>query len=157
LNKLAKHILAAGVLFQCLAASATGLPVWPEYFLSGSDLQDHCRKSSAFCEGYVIGIVDHESQTKDANSNIAFYFELDSRVAHGFAQKHFCLPAGVQSSQLTQVVIKYLSENPKELHKDASTLTSHALGDAFSCKGHDIKLFPDATVDYKSANQPKGR
>ncbi|MFP6801731.1 MAG: Rap1a/Tai family immunity protein, partial [Pseudomonadales bacterium] len=46
----------------------------------------------------------------------------------------FCVPEGengVTAGQLRKIVVKYLNENPEELHLTAGSLVSNALNEAF--------------------------
>ncbi len=47
--------------------------------------------------------------------------------------KKFCLPEAAKNDQLIRVSIKYLEDNPAELHKPATFLLQMAFIDAFPC------------------------
>ncbi|MNO49574.1 hypothetical protein D3C76_399290 [compost metagenome] len=51
-------------------------------------------------------------------------------------EKQTCLPlSGISNGQTARVVVKYLKENPEQLHQDEGILTLLALRHAFPCKG----------------------
>jgi len=45
-----------------------------------------------------------------------------------------CVPNSSSGDQLLRIVIKYLQENPQDLHKGASGLIGNALARAFPCE-----------------------
>ena len=46
----------------------------------------------------------------------------------------FCLPGdGIPVIQAVRVVVKYLSDNPQDLHEDGMALTINALKASFPC------------------------
>ncbi|WP_223592418.1 Rap1a/Tai family immunity protein [Pseudomonas sp. A-R-19] len=45
-----------------------------------------------------------------------------------------CFPKGVTTGQGARVVVKYLKDNPEELHEDATSLIFFAYHKAFPCK-----------------------
>src|SRR5262249_27028696 len=72
------------------------------------------------CEGYIAGIHD---ATMFAAVNVN---AKTSRVP-------YCLPTGVEMSQMIRVVKKSLEDNPAQLHLPSSVLVVRALKDAFPC------------------------
>jgi len=122
-----KFFLSIMLVFSSNCTLATGIPVYPIFTLSGNELQSMCDKSNDACLGYVIGIIDHESMVKDANSNIAFYFQLGDRTAGSFAQQAFCFSRGVTTQQNVSILRKYLADNPDKLHTNAVKLVTNAL------------------------------
>ncbi len=53
----------------------------------------------------------------------------------GTGRQTFCLPEAGGINQLIRVTIKYIEDNPAELHKNASILVQFALKEAFPCIG----------------------
>jgi len=51
----------------------------------------------------------------------------------GTEKQTYCLPEAAENNQLIRVTIKYLEDNPAELHKNASLLVQFALIEAFPC------------------------
>jgi hypothetical protein len=45
-----------------------------------------------------------------------------------------CLPAAATVGQLSAVVLRYLRQNPAQLHRDSSNLVREALQQAFPCR-----------------------
>jgi len=84
-------------------------------FYSGNELKENCNKpSSSFgrglCHGYVAGIID-------AGSGILF-----------------CVPSNATLGQTTDMVIKYINENPAQLHNSADRIVVSAIAKDFPCK-----------------------
>jgi hypothetical protein len=109
-------VLTACVLFAGVQASAASS------FYDGNQLYALCtdtnRASAALtegmCRGYVMGVVDQAA----------------GQALYG---QHICLPNGVSAVQATDVVVRYLRENPAERHIGAGTLAAKALGIGFPC------------------------
>ena len=100
-------VLAISLLFVTPQLSA--------YWGTGNDLKDQCSRAGndpfkGVCYGYVSGVTD------------------------SWEGGLFCIPTGVQRSQLVEVVKKYLDENPGKLHESGSTLVINALRMSFPCK-----------------------
>jgi hypothetical protein len=105
-----KKLFLLLILALPLAANSQG-----GNFQNGNKLKTHCAKeggfSDGFCMGYIIGVADNRS----------FYI---------------CAPGGsggVTQGQFTDIVKKYLNDNPAQLHKDADVLVLDALTQAFPC------------------------
>ena len=47
---------------------------------------------------------------------------------------HFCMPEQVKMEQLRRIFIKYVADNPHELHASASSIVLVSLIEAFPCK-----------------------
>ncbi len=84
-------------------------------FQNGNKLKSHCMGangfSDGFCMGYVIGVADSNSLIICSPGG----------------------PGGVTQGQYTDIVKKYLNENPAQLHRDADVLVLDALKKAFPC------------------------
>mgnify|MGYP005988653749 CR=1 FL=1 len=81
---------------------------------SGNTLLEACERDDAsfregVCYGYVYGVVD---------------------VLSG---EQFCAPSNVTASQFVNIVIKYLKQNPENLHYNAAVLVAFALAQVFPC------------------------
>jgi hypothetical protein len=86
-------------------------------FNRGNDLKQVCEQkdnlfSAGFCLGYVIGVSD----------------SLDYQVCAPGG------PGGVTQGQFRDIVVKYLSDNPSQLHLHADILVLTALRQAFPCQ-----------------------
>ncbi|MBC8267156.1 MAG: hypothetical protein H8E36_00210 [Rhodospirillaceae bacterium] len=99
-----------------LIALLVGLasPAWASYF-KGNDLHKVCQSSSNedVCSGYIMGIVDATAWTK---ADIAF-----------------CVPKDSSLRQATDIVTKWLNENPEHRHLSAAGLVITALTLAWPC------------------------
>jgi hypothetical protein len=80
--------------------------------------------SSMHCLGYLDGLVDMNDIFK-------------SNVLKNPSQGLICLPKDkrVTVGELAKIVVKYLEDNPTQLHESAGALATVALGKAFPCKG----------------------
>lgn len=84
-------------------------------FETGNGLKADCTKGTAvgtsYCMGYIVGVADSNSYL-------------------------ICAPGGsrgVTVGQFVDIAMKYLNDNPAELHKDADVLVLNALQQAFPC------------------------
>jgi len=117
-----KYLLTIVLLFSSNQASAATV------FYSGNEMLKMCEAyfsetgsvvDANVCVGYVTGI--HDGQ-------IVF-------SGWGDMKKTICLPgSGVKGGQLVRIVIKYLQENPEDLHLTAGSLVVNALVIAFPCE-----------------------
>jgi hypothetical protein len=74
--------------------------------------------SSLYWAGYISGFVDSYQITYPGNKPTLF-----------------CVPQqGIENGQMARIVIKYLNDNPKDLHQSARLCLIHSLQDAFPCK-----------------------
>ena len=83
-------------------------------FKTGNKLVENCEPDDATftdgeCYGYVFGVFDVMQDVK------------------------VCEPVGVTGKQLTEIVRKYLKENPENLHLNAAFLVTLALSEVFPC------------------------
>ena len=103
--------------------------------IDGSKLLDDCQEAIRFqenknapsinfssvniCTGYILGI-------SDLHANFV------SSVGC-FDPPFFCKPPPADLEQLVKIVVKFLKENPQDLHFQGSVLTMAALKEAFPC------------------------
>ncbi len=113
-----RAVLAAIVTVLPVANGAKGEEV--SRYLSGNDLLQVCRTSTAFCYGYVVGVYD-------ANQAIGWPRTV-------VLAPRPCLSRKVDSSQIGDVVRVWLEKNPAQRHMNAAGLTIMALVEAFPCK-----------------------
>jgi len=114
-----RNITLVTFLLVLLLASANATP---ESFESGNELLSACKKQegsfgSAYCMAYIAAVSDSH----------------DTWVNWGYIPKRTCTPEKVTVGQLELVTVKYLEENPQELHLGASSLVLNALTLAFPC------------------------
>jgi hypothetical protein len=104
----------------------TAFAAWPApskaYFISGNDLWEFCdpakgEAGKAGCSGFILGVVDGQG---------AFTSED--------AAKYFCIPEGVQGSQLRAIVTTHLQTKPATRHQPAAFLITEALMAAYPCR-----------------------
>jgi hypothetical protein len=96
------------------------------HFKTGLALLEECEPLAASyeaweCHGYIEGIHDAHN-TYEASTHM---------------MPKFCMPKGVNSTQLVKVVVKHLNEHPEELHLTASSLVSEAFSVAFPASVKD--------------------
>lgn len=82
---------------------------------NGSGIHEACSKGTDFASGFCLGYV--------AGSFDAVDF---SKIA--------CIPAGVTTGQVRDVVKQFMTNNPSLRHFSASSLIKEAIRVAFSCK-----------------------
>ncbi|MNR35888.1 hypothetical protein D3C85_1537620 [compost metagenome] len=100
----------------------------------GNKLLDYCQAAIRFNDtkqaddevsiGYCLGLMQGvRSLIMYTNTGIPI-------------ENQTCLPlSGISNGQTARVVVKYLKENPEQLHQDEGILTLLALRHAFPCKG----------------------
>ena len=101
----------------------------------GNELVEHCNSAIKLYEGensasttteigagLCLGVLDG---FRSLNTFYEAVLEKD--------QLFFCIPTGVTNGQLAKVVVKYLNDNPSELHEPATALIWTALFEAFPC------------------------
>ncbi|NML08012.1 Rap1a/Tai family immunity protein [Sphingomonas sp. G-3-2-10] len=86
-------------------------------FVTAKELSDICQTDRPWCAGYISGVADGAT----------------SYAAHVKVPLPYCVPLGVPSEQITDIVIAYLSSHPAERHKDAAAQVLNALFEAFPC------------------------
>jgi len=74
--------------------------------------------AAGVCMGYTRGVLE----------------ALNSLQKIAFVPQFFCIPAEVPDNQLYRVALKYLENNPADLHGSASELLVAAFGEAFPCE-----------------------
>jgi hypothetical protein len=82
------------------------------YYMTGNSIVQDCDAMNAACISYVTGVVDGQ-WWGEPNMN--------------------CIPDGVTTGQLAQVVRKYLAEHPERLHLNAPVLVADAVSGAWPC------------------------
>ena len=94
---------------------------WAGYYVSANKLLSLCESDAVVdqnvCVGYILGVAD-AAQSLDSEINI----------------RRYCLPKNVTSSQLEKVAIKYVNDNPQQLHKPASYYVLVSFRKTFPCE-----------------------
>jgi hypothetical protein len=105
---------------QCLAVFSTGnemLDSCSAAVRSTDERLDGVNSIKAgYCMGYLAGFVD----------------SYDVGVYTG-AKEVACIPKTVNNGQLARVLVKWLKENPTQLHRNPRILVYSALVDGFPC------------------------
>ena len=101
---MCKFLIPCLLFFSCNVKAVTG-----------SELLKACKEyTDSYCLGYVSGVFDTVISDSDRG-------------------KFFCVPDGVTYDQLSKVTVKYLEQNPKNLHWTAFALVHNAILDAYRC------------------------
>jgi len=100
----------------------------------GNSLLVNCKSAVDILDGN-----SYISEPKGAMSCISYirgFTDLNSfyRYSRDNKSVDFCVPEGVNAGQNTRVVLKYLRENPSELHAHTAVLVRRALIQAYPCK-----------------------
>lgn len=114
------------VIFVAMISLQAATTANLESYTSGNDLHRDCsvdRADSVYfsrmarCRAFIVGVHDaHTTYVSALNTD---------RV--------FCAPERMQAGQLTDVVRKWLTDNPKHRHKAAASLVLGALQENFPC------------------------
>ncbi|OHY79310.1 hypothetical protein BCA33_16755 [Marinobacter sp. AC-23] len=103
-------------------------------FASGNKLLDHCNAAIDFMDnepanpdfgalGYCFGMMQGVT-----NTNAMYEVQLGKDAL-------FCAPeAGLNNGQAARIVVKYLKDNPKELHRHGTILAISAFMQAYPCE-----------------------
>ncbi len=91
----------------------TAMPAGAAYYQTGKDLFEHCQSGSAFCLGYIAGVVDTLFLTED--------------------KQQVCIPREVRLGQVQAVVTQFLDDNPGMHNHPAETLVWAALVGKWLC------------------------
>jgi hypothetical protein len=89
----------------------------------GRELHTDCARGNAFsegyCEGFVVGVLAAHMSPWVVN------------LQKG--RRYFCIPGNVTFKQMTEIVEKYLAENPGRHRYRADTNVWTAMTEAFPC------------------------
>lgn len=88
---------------------------------TGNDLAEMCISDRTVCKIFIIGMV------RGIESTSLIYSKMNEE------KPFFCIPPRVTNGQLAEIVIKYIKDNPKDLHKPASFLSTDAIETAYPC------------------------
>ena len=107
-------------------------PAWAD----GNFLLQNCLEAERLLErkpseidvsaGYCIGMVQGVAQTM-------VFYDLAFKTS-GMDAPPTCWPQPLKNQQLVRIVIKYLRDNPANLHAEPHILIMQSLRDAFKCK-----------------------
>lgn len=116
------------LLLSIFCLCVTSLAHAQGYSLTGNDMLRRCDGPysnetekiayTSFCTGYIQGLQQMQHVVVDLRN----------------VQPLYCEPTqSGDYSQLERVIIRWLKENPEQLHRDARVLVTKALMDAFPC------------------------
>ena len=63
-----------------------------------------------------------------------FYFGYVQGIAEALNKDAWCLPSHYRQDEIAQVVVKYISDHPNELHRNRALAVGLALREAFPCQ-----------------------
>ncbi len=102
-------------------------------------------------DGYALRAQLRQANDPNAVASVAAPFAMGyvMGIAEGMDDLAWCLPDKVRQGELIDVVDKYLSDHPQELHESRSKITKIALMDAYPCaagqqKWHLVENLPPA-------------
>ena len=110
-----RHFLTAAFCLLAFSASAQNTM---GFYIDGNKLHEFCTTNYTMAHGYVSGVFDR--------SSTAYAATLSPSVM-------LCSPQSSKTTQLTDVVCKYLEENPEVRHYGGAAITEMALTEAFPC------------------------
>jgi len=104
-------LLAAGLLGSAAAIASE------DASLNGAALLTECEADSMFCNGFIIGVL--------AGSAVIEVGKTTPR--HTYGSLRWCDPKGLEYLQIRLVVLKYLKDNPANLHYVPESLIASAM------------------------------
>ena len=116
MKKLITAVLLTAALIPAasFASFKTGNTLLAECTNKGLEIVDFMDKSS--CNAYIMG-------SEDTHEIAVLYL--------GEMKPLFCLPKGATIGQRVKIVVKYMNENPEDLHFPASLILPMAFKKAF--------------------------
>lgn len=127
-----RYLLALLLAGLSVAQPAKAQPI------SGNDLYKVCTADdpvlAGFCVGYLIGQIEGQFLGGLLFSQSA-EVDLDTESFNSLANMVFqhCIPPAAPNSQLRDVVVRYLEDNPATRHETARFLVLAAYREAFPC------------------------
>lgn len=105
-------LLAASAAILSTGVLATSYKSHKVFEVTGNTLTEMCVDNNGFNHGVCLGFVNGAAAL----------------------QNEACIPEGVKFGQLKAVIVRYMKENPEQLHKPAIQLIKGALNQAWPCK-----------------------
>jgi Ssp1 endopeptidase immunity protein Rap1a len=84
---------------------------------STANLLPHCKETDPFCAGFLVAMVDAESEI----------------IGDGSLTKRFCVPKGVAVEQLSSISVKYATAHPDKPYDSAVRLARLSLSEKYPC------------------------
>ena len=111
------YMLTLGLTAMLLPAGA-GQAAWVYY--SGNDLWKACNDGTAWgnaiCVGFILGVADAQE------------------ISNGIATLRACKPDGIAGTQVKDIAVQFMQNNPQTRHYPAATLVAQSLSVAFPCR-----------------------
>lgn len=109
--------------------------------ITGNDVLSACEAKDAgvqegFCIGYIVGLWEGINWgTFVAFRSVGGFEKGGAAEANQFASMLLgaCVPAEGENSQIKDVLIRYLRDNPTTRHESARSLMEQAMAQAFPC------------------------
>jgi len=138
LKCFANFFFFSAILFFCMVHNAVA-----SGGATGNELLEDCsyaleldkenQSSENFLKGgYCLGYINGVASTHEMLAALLKY----NKEKKTYSPILWCLPRNpsIPVGQVARIFVKYLKENPAELHRDGSVLLSAALINAFPCK-----------------------
>jgi len=109
---------------------------------SGNELLQECSDNRAneqiVCMTYIQGFTSGYNSAQDffskfRNLSLKLTDEQETAEIIAASKYGFCIPPEATMGQLALVAVKYMNENPKDLHHDAGLSLENAFYEAFPC------------------------
>ena len=102
--------------------------------MTGYELERRCGDTgvgNGLCTGFIWGVADGlllitHTEALAAQTNI--------KTINSGPDPIICVPDGISPRDLTDIVLKYMNDNPANMYFPAGLLVYYALGEAFPCK-----------------------
>ena len=109
--------------------------------ITGNEVLSACEATTrgsrrVFCIGYIVGLWEGiHWGTFVAFRSVGGFEQGGAAEANDFASMLLgsCVPEHVENSQITDVVIRYLRDNPTTRHESVRGLMQQAMAEAFPC------------------------
>ncbi len=124
-------------LVAVLLLTVAALAQTPKNTRTGNELLRQCNEMMKMMDKPVPGInfadAMHCLGYIDGAADFAAMGEMWSKE-HNYKQAFLCVPVKAERRQLVRVVVRYMNEHPKELHKDKAEIVALAFSQAFHCE-----------------------
>ena len=98
--------------------AGAGQAAWIYY--SGNDLWKACNDGTtwgnAICTGFILGVADAQE------------------LSDGIVKLRACKPNGIAGTQVKDIAVQFLKNNPQTRHHAAAALVAQSLSEAFRCQ-----------------------
>lgn len=125
---------------KVLVVATSVLVTYSAHALKGNDLLTSCQEGLKFADGHLrnTDIVQAEkcfAYLEGFMSGVNLATAVISGNYNDYAKNMaYCVPDGATTAQGVRIIVKYLRENPAELHLNAEVLLMKALRQSFPCE-----------------------